>query len=375
MAILRSLNLARRHNHFISYKIKEKLHRRTLAESDYHLRKKCSFPRTVAFNLTYACNLRCRMCGQYGEAGNYNKASAGFLRQRLSLAEIKKIIDNIAGFRPLIYLWGGEPFLHPDFIEIIQYIKQKGLLCEINTNGTLLEKYAEELVEIGPEVITLSLDGPKEIHDYVRNVPGTYDRLVRGIWKINQIKREKKKHQPMLKVFCTISNLNYKKLEETIAICEELQLEWLTFIFAWFTNDEIGERHVKAYKKLFNCNATSWDLDISSLRGVISQIRDTKYRIPISFFPNIGEEEIETYFHKPEFPLRKRCLHPWMKTDILPNGDVTPCSDLPDFVVGNVKEESLPEIWNGKKYRYFRKQLKEKGLFPICSRCCGLYHY
>jgi radical SAM protein with 4Fe4S-binding SPASM domain len=56
----------------------------------------------------------------------------------------------------------------------------------------------------------------------------------------------------------------------------------------------------------------------------------------------------------------------------MPNGDVATCRDYPDYVCGNIQDDDLLTIWNNGKYRRFRNSLKQEGLMPICSRCCGL---
>jgi radical SAM protein with 4Fe4S-binding SPASM domain len=56
----------------------------------------------------------------------------------------------------------------------------------------------------------------------------------------------------------------------------------------------------------------------------------------------------------------------------MPNGDVATCRDYPDYVCGNIQKQGLLEIWNNDRYRKFRESLKNDGLLPICSRCCGL---
>jgi radical SAM protein with 4Fe4S-binding SPASM domain len=57
------------------------------------------------------------------------------------------------------------------------------------------------------------------------------------------------------------------------------------------------------------------------------------------------------------------------------NGDVSPCRDYHDYVVGNVKETTLSRLWNAEPYRRFRISLAREGLMPACSRCCGLMGY
>ena len=66
------------------------------------------------------------------------------------------------------------------------------------------------------------------------------------------------------------------------------------------------------------------------------------------------------------------CIQPWVVTEIMPNGDVATCRDYPDYVCGNVQKDRLLDIWNNDRYRKFRLSLRDDGLMPICSRCCGL---
>jgi MoaA/NifB/PqqE/SkfB family radical SAM enzyme len=58
---------------------------------------------------------------------------------------------------------------------------------------------------------------------------------------------------------------------------------------------------------------------------------------------------------------------------VWPNGDVKPCRE---WVVGNVNQTPAMEVWNGEKFRSFRRLLAERGTLPICARCCYMaYRY
>ena len=80
----------------------------------------------------------------------------------------KKMIDELAEKKPVYSLWGGEPFLYPDLFELVRYIQSKGSFCSINTNGTLLEKYAEQIVKDKWNVIFVSLDAFNDVNDEMR---------------------------------------------------------------------------------------------------------------------------------------------------------------------------------------------------------------
>jgi radical SAM protein with 4Fe4S-binding SPASM domain len=86
--------------------------------------------------------------------------------------------------------------------------------------------------------------------------------------------------------------------------------------------------------------------------------------------------DLESYYtdHEQRFGF-DRCVSIFSAVEINSNGDMSPCRDYHDFVVGNVKEKTISELWNSESYRKFRKSLSEKGLMPVCTRCCGLMGY
>src|SRR5215469_8817247 len=76
----------------------------------------------VYFKLTPACNLRCVMCGQYGDKGVMKDCAAEETKNILPLETWIKFIDEIAPRRPVTYVWGGEPFLYPDIFPLVRHI-------------------------------------------------------------------------------------------------------------------------------------------------------------------------------------------------------------------------------------------------------------
>ena len=104
------------------------------------------------------------------------------------------ILDGIAldGKIKAIWISGGEPLLRKDLIPFVQEISKRGIIPSISTNGTLLtNKMAEELYEAGVRYVHLSIDGTSaEVHDSMRNTPGAFEAVMRGIdcLKQNHIK-------------------------------------------------------------------------------------------------------------------------------------------------------------------------------------------
>ena len=140
------------------------------------------------------------MCGQWGDNGAFNEFDNDLLKQRLSLDEIKPIIDNVKFFQPNITLFGGEPMLHPEWLEIVKAVKAAGMRCNIVTNGTLIQNYAEEIIDSGLDEIIFSLDGPEEIHDKIRRVPGTFQRSIEGFEILHELKQNRKIKTPIINI-------------------------------------------------------------------------------------------------------------------------------------------------------------------------------
>lgn len=102
-----------------------------------------NYPKWVVLQITEYCNLRCKMCYEWGENGSYlDKKSL----HNLSSSKIEEIFEDLSNKNTYFELFGGEPLMHPDFKHIMELVKKYSCKIDIPTNGTLLSKYAEEIV-------------------------------------------------------------------------------------------------------------------------------------------------------------------------------------------------------------------------------------
>ena len=340
---------------------------------------------------TYLCNLRCGDCGQWGGLGNYHKKDPDALKKTMDLDVFKRLIDDVSKFSPTIFLTGGEPFLYKEIIGLIEYIKQKKLICWIVTNGTLLDKYANDIVKLGVDVIYVSLDGPESIHNKIRGMDDCFQRISTGIEKITRAKEEMNKQRPLLCQVFTISDLSSSYLGKVPETTEKLGFEMLLVKHPYFNNTRTGKNYEESMEKSFQCSAPSWqgwvkdemEIDIRALQESISHLLSKKRKYQLAFFPALKISDIPDYYSTKQDVFynggklkkkNKRCIAPWTHLMIYPNGDAVFCSDNPDYILGNIKTEPFSEIWNNCKSRKFRKFIKNKVL-PICSRCCGLHYH
>lgn len=357
---------------------------RRLKAYAYYLfgRGKSSPPEAITLFLTHRCNLQCAMCGQWGEGGVTKKRSAAYVRSELFLDELRLLIDDVADFSPNITLFGGEPLLHARCLELIRYIKDKGLHCLMITNGSLLENFAQDLVESGLDELNLSLDGKAGLHDQIRGMPGLFDQIMRGLKKLYSYKRDLKQQKPLVNLQCTINRRNYLYLDELLEAAAEAHADSLTFHHLIFVEKPVLEEQ-KKYDARLGASSGDWegfvfpaDMDIGKLYNKLQAIRKAKHAFSVDVYPNFSRSGMREYYTRfsPILGYPRRCLSPWIAAYVFPDGHVGPCLNS-TYSYGNIKKHKFRRIWNGRSAVKFRLVLKKNRIFPVCPRCTELYRY
>ena len=334
----------------------------------------------IYLKLTPLCNLRCVMCGQRGDHGVLKgEVGAKEAKTIVPLETYKKMVDELNSVHPIYYIWGGEPFLYPDLLPLVKYIQESGNLCAINTNGTFLEKYAEQIVRDGWHNIFVSLDAFKDVNDAMRG-KGSYDHVVKGFEAINREKKRQKKSLPIMGVVTTVTKMNYEALPDLAEACKDFNITWHIYNLGTYTNDEVLRKH-KAYMKehldtdiyMLDGYNTGYNTGVDGAKAhqILNKIHSTDYGYLSITVPALNPEKTHEYYNELETHVRDNCIVPWCQANISYNGDVTFCADYNEYVLGNIKEKSFKEIYNGERANKFREEiLKCEGhIFPGCVRC------
>lgn len=339
-------------------------------------------PRLLTFMMTYRCNLRCTMCWQWGEQGLFHELSREHELQQLDLATLRSVVEDVAEDGTGVFLWGGEPFLHRDIMPFVEFIKSKGMYCSINTNGTYLPRDSRRLAELGVDAIMVSVDGPREIHDRIRGMQGSFQKIADGVRSVRAARNGD--GRPEIVVNTTISPGNQHALLETHRVVEEMGADRMILSQLWFTTEAIGQANEAYFREKFSAHAPSWrgfvaDVSVLDTQRIADQMQAMSLRkgsMDLRFLPDLHPGQVQDYYTRPSEVFGKtRCYVPWLEAEILPSGDVTPCSDRPDLIMGNVKQMRFRDIWNNDRYQQFRRAMRQDGLFPYCSRCCGLWSH
>ncbi len=346
---------------------------------------KSSWPETISLFLTYNCNLACSMCGYWGRCGSL-KDKRELAKENLSINDLKRVIDQVTFFGPNITLFGGEPFIYPDWPELIKYIKNKGLRCNVVTNATLLLGREKEIIDSGLDEVIFSLEGPFEIHDKITNVLGSFNKAFVAIGKIARLKKEKKSNLPKINIATTICEDNFRFLYETFELARQLEPDSITFHHLSFVDKDTISKTNEILKDNFGLRTWDWkgflrskppEIDLKVLIEQIKRIRADVHGSGVFFYPDFSEKEILSYYTDFNFKSEEfinRCLSPWMTVYIFPDGRVGPCEEL-NLYFGNIRNENFKDIWNNEQFLKFRKVLKERKIFPVCTRCTELYRF
>lgn len=344
---------------------------------------KSSYPEAITLFLTHRCNLRCKMCGQWGESGITRKMSPDSVKGEVSFFELKKFIDDISAFKPNITLFGGEPLLYPHCLDLIEYIKDRDMHCLMITNGFLLDEFAERLVGAQLDELNVSLDGGKNLHDEIRGMSGLFEKITKGLKEINRIKKEKGFKKPLINLQCTITKYNYRQLEKLIDVAKELKADSMTYHNLIFLGQDLIEKQ-KIYDELFAFSSKDWEGFVFDpeivpdiLYSKITEIMSKRYRFAVDFYPNLSLSGLKEYYENPSYSpsgYKVRCLSPWMTAYIFPDGQVRPCLNF-DYSFGTIKSNKFTDIWNGPSAIEYRGIIKGENIFPVCVRCTELYRY
>lgn len=286
--------------------------------------EKCPYmPDTVHIEPIGICNLDCIHCTREvitRELGT------------MTFDQFKTIIDKVSPYKCNISIGrNGEPFLNKRLIDMIKYVKEKGLFCSLITNATpMYEKQRTGVIKSGLDRIVFSFDSvDKEVYEAIRK-KAKFDKTLGNILLFL-----KENYEAGMPVNTAVSWTTTKMAKESPTNIEE-----------YFSSFPINGVYPSPLLNMFG---------------------DTKVNDEFPDNPNQNKPTSE-------WPI---CTNGWDRLGIQWNGTVVACVvDFDDrYVIGNLFEQELEEIWNGSEMRAFRRALMSKRYEtvekngPLCSKC------
>ncbi|MCL2193784.1 MAG: radical SAM protein [Treponema sp.] len=244
-----------------------------------------------------------------------------------------------------ITLSGGEPMLHPQFVDFLRKAKEYDFSINILSNLTLLnneiiaEMKANRLSSV--QVSLYSMNG--NIHDSITQLPSSFVKTRDAILKLIE-------NDIPLQISCPVMKQNKKCYAEVAKWAEERKIRAVTdyIIMARYdhTTDNLAHR-------------LSPDEVENIIRNIIDNDPDYKERLVEADFTEVEKKDIS------EDILCGVCIS---SICMVANGNVYPCAGWQNYVCGNVTEQSLREIWEKSENVQYLRRLRKKDL-PECIDC------
>lgn len=315
-------------------------------------------PEMIIMELTKRCNNLCQYCYTAWGAPELNYDQGR--QNEMTTMELKEIITKLHSEIPLksIGISGGEPLLREDLCEIVSFIKDKGIVPIIISNGTLLavSNLGEEVSGVTFEITLLSYR--KEIHDQLVGRRGAWDKVIDGMAEIRQLGGV-----PVTAFIAT--KLNYMDLFKTGELAIALGSEALMY-----NRMNLGAHNMRFVDQLLPTPTM-----IEENLGMLGEMQ-TKYNLPTAISVVIEPCVVDISKYKDiRFgwcPLAGERSY----FTIDPVGNIRICNHSPT-VLGNIKRDSFLDIYYNHPYvRSFRETLPmecidcEPELKQMCQGGC-----
>jgi MoaA/NifB/PqqE/SkfB family radical SAM enzyme len=340
------------------------------------------FPGTIFVTVNSTCNLKCRMCdvgmAREDTAFSKNLISAGM--QSLPIEILRELILDVTHFHPEIAVVATEPLIYKELYNFADCVKNAGLNFHVTSNGLILDRHVEKILDHRIDSLALSIDALGERHDYIRGVDGTFAKVTEAMRTLFD-KRAERKSPLKVMINATITPDNYHCLYDFYRYFSYYPVEQITFSHMNYITEEMANVHNKVVSD-HQLKVTSSSLtDESDLHKIEPKVLAKQIEliksyngVPAYFTPDLVQENdiLDFYTNPKKVMSKKKCVVPWFSTQINASGDVAPLARCFNVTFGNLHQNSFGEIWNGEAYRTFRRDLKKNRLYPACTRCCGI---
>lgn len=270
-------------------------------------------PRMLSVWLSQVCNLRCEFC----LFSDYNREVNKFMDTRKFIEFINEV--SSLGIEGVEFCGGGESMMHPDFYQIAEYVKFKGLKVGVLTNGTVMD--VERMVKTF-SYVRLSLDAvTAELYNQLKHpvVDGMFEKVKENAKKLVEMRGKKDKPHIGLKFLVMKDNLGY--ISEAVKIAMDLKVDYIQFKRVHSSAFELTKKdEEEAERILALCKESDRIAVVGGVRKII--LKSKCFMAPI---------------------------HVVMDSD----GNIYVCCYFEgrDLKIGNVFENRFLDVWGSEKHK------------------------
>jgi len=302
------------------------------------------FPITLEIDLTNRCNHNCSFCN-YAERINTSRDSLDTSVLKTRLKEAKTL-----GTKAVVFSGGGEPMLHKDYFEIIDFTKQVGFDVGTISNGSIIAENNVDTIVKSLQWIRISLAGGDR--DSYKKVQGVdqFDKIIENLKLLSDVKI-KKNNQFNIGIRTLVTPENVHTLINLARIIKNFKINYLQFAPDQYTTD----------KGLFWNNETT--------RTIFNEVKEILKTENINLLGTAFMREQE----KLDYPTT--CYAHFFKGAILAEGDYAFCQNVKDhtqkdiqkYLIGNIYKSTLSEIWSSDMIKDIESWVRPNNCGLFCK--------
>jgi radical SAM protein with 4Fe4S-binding SPASM domain len=289
--------------------------------------------RYLFWETTRRCNLRCRHCGS--DCGRDDDQPG--LPAATVIATMQSVARRYDASRIMVVATGGEPLVRRDLLAVLAAIRALGFRLGMVSNGQLLDReVAGELARLGLGSIVVSLDGPEDCHDWLRNRSGSFRRACRALAALV------KAGVPVVEAISCVTPRSLARLEETYGTVRRL-----------------GVSHWRIFN-IFPAGRARGDAELllgeAAIAELVERVAGLRLRgAAHGLVVNLSEEGFLGW----QWERRVRDAPYFCRAGIniaglMADGTIAACPNLPAWMAqGNIARDDLTEAWE-QRYRLFR---------------------
>jgi len=325
-------------------------------EGDLILHPRLPDIRKLYIQPTTGCNLRCRTCIRH---------VWDTPESQMPMSTFKRIVESLEGLPGLdrvVFSGFGEPFTHPNILEMIQLVRERNLPVTVGSNGLLLNaEVASELVRLGVDRLVVSIDGvEQETYTAIRG--GMLSQALDNIRCLNEVKNQMGSLSPALGIEFVLLKTNVSEIAELARLASRLNAARVLVSNVLPYTEEMRGEILYGYEPRSPMSARGWPVraDAWVMWGTLELPR-----------MHWGAER------RCRFVQERSAVVGW-------DGGISPCYALSNsysyfavdgrkkhvsrYVLGNVNEQPLAETWMSEEYVRFRSEVRGF-YFPSCPDC------
>jgi radical SAM protein with 4Fe4S-binding SPASM domain len=288
-------------------------------------------PMSISFEPTTSCNLRCPECPS--GLRSFTRPT-GMLDPSL----FNSVIDQLAPtLSYLTFYFQGEPFLHPDFLQMVSYASKKGIYTATSTNAHFFrDETSRATVESSLDRLIISVDGTSQHAYQSYRIGGSLEKVIEGTRNVIKWKNELMSKTPRVIFQFLVVRQNEHEIPEVYKLADKLGVDQVVLKTAQIYDYRNGSDLIPTDERYSRYHKT-----------------------------NDGTFKIKN-------KLLNECWKMWHSCVITWDGKVVPCCFDKDahFVLGDLTKNSFEEIWNSEKYNQFRASiLRSRSEIEICKNC------